>query len=79
VENVFLIRKNNLYLHRVVHGIRFKVNKWSLGCRETTFSFLGHYLSLAVLKKSRKHSFFVNNSLFFSLAMKKSLYLHPEN
>jgi len=26
-------------LQRVFHGIRFKVNKWDLGCRETTFSF----------------------------------------
>jgi len=33
-------KKKALLLHRVFHGIRFKVNKWSLGCRETTFSFL---------------------------------------
>ena len=31
--------KNVLSLQRVFHGIRFKVNKWDLGCRETTFSF----------------------------------------
>ena len=31
--------ENALSLHRVFHGIRFKVNKEVYGCRETTFLF----------------------------------------
>ena len=48
---------NALSLHRVFHGIRFKVNKWSLGCRETTFSFLRTFLSL-LFGKQRKQALF---------------------
>ena len=34
-KNMLYNIKNALYLHCVFHGIRFKVNKKRLGCRET--------------------------------------------
>ena len=34
------MKQNVLSLHRVFHGIRFKVNKEVYGCRETTFLFI---------------------------------------
>ncbi|MDR2148264.1 MAG: hypothetical protein LBE91_17605, partial [Tannerella sp.] len=53
VEKLCCIAENVVSLHRVFHGIRFKVNNEDCGCRETTFSFLESYHS-GKHKKSSK-------------------------
>jgi hypothetical protein len=52
-EKLCCITENALSLHRVFHGIRFKVNNEDCGCRETTFSFLKTYV-IKTHKKSIK-------------------------
>ena len=70
-------KKNTLSLHRVFHGIRFKVNKWSLGCRETTFSFLRAYLVCCLKNQGNNHCFRFIRKANFTLKMYKLMWVSP--